>query len=249
MNVNNAITLDKLNEDITSLSRNLYLESPDLWIDFSDKMSDNIFDEMVLFFAIKYNYPSIVKHTISNNLIDLDSPSKNKTFHSIKEHLLNIADINISNYIQGVNEDIQILDNDSDLESNSKDNSYSPEFICPNCKSNVMDTGYIVSEEITYKFSKKLNKAISTSSKPLDSVSCTNCGSVLKETSPHTLQNICTIQNCTSCGLDLTTTGIIDKVKMIYDKDSNKFINSHTSHHCSNCDKEVNKLQAEYFNL
>ena len=65
----------RVSEDIESLSKDLYLESPDLWIEFLDKVNDNIFDELVLFFATKYNYISIVVYAINNDLIDLNLKS------------------------------------------------------------------------------------------------------------------------------------------------------------------------------
>ena len=256
MKTSDIVNLDKLNEDIESIKKILYLDSPDLWIDFSDKIECNNFDEMVLFFAIKYNYSSIIKHAVENNLIDLDSPSRNKTFSSIRDHLISIANKNnnteICNYLMGINEDIEIeysSDECPNSEIKEENNSYIPESICPNCNSNIFNTGYTVSEEITYKFSKESNKAIPISNKILDSVSCSNCGTTLKGASPSSLESLCTVQNCVSCNLDLTTTGIVDKVRMIYDKESNGFINSNTSYHCSNCDKELSTYQIEYFNL
>ena len=65
-------------KDLDTLSKNLYLESPDLWIEFLDRVNSGIFDELVLFFATKYNYISIVKYAIDNNLIDINSKSRNK---------------------------------------------------------------------------------------------------------------------------------------------------------------------------
>lgn len=256
MSINNTISSEKLNEDIDNLSKNLYLESPDLWIDFSDKMGDKIFDEMVLFFATKYKYLSIVKHAVDNNLIDLDSPSKNKSFNSIRNHLISIVKQNnstdIYNYLTSQNEEYEETSNIlKNYESNTeiKENSYNPTFICPHCNTNIFDTGYISLEETTYKYSKNLNKIIETSNKILDSVTCNNCKKNINNTNPKLLENLCTVQNCSKCGLDLTSTGIIDKAKMIYNKDLNKFVNSYTSYHCSSCDKELNKYQIEHFNL
>lgn len=72
-----------IKKDLDTLSKNLYLESPDLWIEFLDKVNSGIFDELVLFFATKYNYISIVKYAIDNNLIDINSKSRNKEFATI----------------------------------------------------------------------------------------------------------------------------------------------------------------------
>ncbi|MGL5693863.1 MAG: hypothetical protein ACRCXA_07290 [Peptostreptococcaceae bacterium] len=251
MNNNASITKDQLNESIELLSRNLYLESPDLWIDFSDKMNDNNFDEMVVFFAIKYNHPRIVKYVLENNLLNLDAPSRNKTFNSIKEHLLSIANKNkntdIVNCILGIQNNPQ----DEVIKSNldSQENTYIPEYICPNCKCNIFSSGFITTEEITCEFSKELNRIISTPKKTLDFVKCNNCNHVIKDTTLDKLNNLCTIQNCDSCGLNLTSIGITDKAKRIYNKESNKFVSSNLSYHCSSCDKELNKFQIDYFNL
>ena len=78
-------------KDLDTLSKNLYLESPDLWIEFLDKVNSGIFDELVLFFATKYNYISIVKYAIDNNLIDINSKSRNKEFATIYDHLAYVA--------------------------------------------------------------------------------------------------------------------------------------------------------------
>ena len=78
-------------KDLDTLSKNLYLESPDLWIEFLDKVNSGIFDELVLFFATKYNYISIVKYAIDNNLIDINSKSRNKEFATIYDHLVYVA--------------------------------------------------------------------------------------------------------------------------------------------------------------
>ena len=152
----------------------------------------------------------------------------------------------------GITEDIEVncsSDECNNTEVKEDTNSYIPESICPNCNSNIFNTGYIVSEEITYKFSKEASKSIPISNKTLDLVSCSNCHATLKGVSPSSLESLCTVQNCVSCNLDLTVTGIVDKVKMTYDKESKGFINSNTSYHCSNCDKELNTYQIEYFNL
>ncbi|MCH1968175.1 hypothetical protein [Romboutsia hominis] len=131
-----------LEDSIEKLSKNLYLESPDLWIEFSGKVNDNIFDEMVLFFAIKYNYKSIVEHAISNNLIDLNAPSRNNDYPNIKEHLIFIAKQNkaldILNYLENpsscndINEDTveKKIDNSiSNLNANKKINIFLSIFV------------------------------------------------------------------------------------------------------------------------
>ena len=78
-------------KDLDTLSKNLYLESPDLWIEFLDKVNSGIFDELVLFFATKYNYISIVKYALDNNLIDINSKSRIIEFATIYDHLVYVA--------------------------------------------------------------------------------------------------------------------------------------------------------------
>ena len=56
-----------IEKDLENLSKNLYLESPDLWIEFLDKVNSGIFDELVLFFATKYNYISIINISVRSN--------------------------------------------------------------------------------------------------------------------------------------------------------------------------------------
>jgi len=80
-----------IEKDLDNLSKNLYLESPDLWIEFLDKVNAGIFDELVLFFATKYNYISVVQYAIENNLIDINSKSRNKEFPTIYDHLVYVA--------------------------------------------------------------------------------------------------------------------------------------------------------------
>lgn len=250
MNTNDKVSTNELQESIELLSKNLYLESPDLWIDFSDKMSDNNFDEMVLFFAIKYNHPTIVKYALENKLINLEAPSRNKAFKSIKEHLLSISnknnDLNISNYILG-------LSNESNKNKKSKDkinqNTYIPTYICSTCKSNIFLSGFITTDKITHLYSNDLNKVITTHTQTLDNVVCKKCNSPLHSITPEKLNSLSTIQNCSSCGLNLTTIGITDKNKLVYDSALNKFISSNTSYHCSNCDNKLNEAQLSYFNL
>ena len=49
MNSNNKLSLEMIQDDLEGLSKKLYLESPDLWMDFLDKTGNNKFDEMVLY--------------------------------------------------------------------------------------------------------------------------------------------------------------------------------------------------------
>ncbi|MCI6738154.1 MAG: hypothetical protein MR593_08555, partial [Intestinibacter sp.] len=66
---------------------------------------------------------------------------------------------------------------------------------------------------------------------------------------PAFLENICTVQNCKKCGKDLTSTGIVTKVKTEYDNDSNSFITAKKSYHCAECDNELTDYQINYFKL
>ncbi len=252
---------NNLEDSIEKLSKNLYLESPDLWIEFSGKMSDNIFDEMVLFFAIKYNYKSIVKHAISNNLIDLTAPSKNNAYPNIKEHLIFIAKQNkaldILNYLENpsscddINEDIvvkEINDSISNLNDN-KENKYFPKYLCSYCKHNIFESGYRVSESVEYKYSLEEDKPIEISRELSNLIVCCNCNKDLKDVSIEGLNELCSIQNCTNCGSNLTVVGITDKSKMSFDSDLGKFSNISKSYHCSKCDREINEKQREFFNI
>ena len=44
MNSNNKLSLEMIQDDLEGLSKKLYLESPDLWMDFLDKTGNNKFD-------------------------------------------------------------------------------------------------------------------------------------------------------------------------------------------------------------
>ena len=253
-----------LDEEIDNLSKKLYLESPDLWIEFSDKMNDKKFDEMVLFFATKYNYFNMIKYAVENKLINLDSPSKNVAYPSIRDHLILVAKQNnnndIYNYLNNTesfyvpSESVSLKIDSSNLELNTnkniinKDsNIYIPKFICPNCSINIFNLGYKVTKEIEYKYSPQESKIINTSDKVLDSIICCNCNNVVPDATPSILENLCTIQRCSKCGLDLTSVGIIDKSKMYYDKDLNKFTSQSVSYHCANCDNCISQNQKNYF--
>ena len=253
MQVKENLSLD---EAIDKLSKSVYLESPDIWIDLTDKINDHVFDEMVLFFATKYDVLPVLKYAVENKFIDLNLPSKNTTYKNIGEHLMSVAiqsnNIDIHNYLK------KLLDQDNDeilieevqIENQENNNaSYRPEFICPSCNVNIFEFGYKASEDIVYKFSLEKNKLVETSRNLLDKTVCCNCNNIIKDISINQLQSICTVQNCSKCSADLTSVGIIDKSKMVYDKESNKFNSTSTSFHCGNCNNEVNKTQIEYFGL
>ena len=79
-----TLSFNDIRNDLDNISKKLYLESPEIWIDFSDKVSEEVLDEMVLFYAAKFNYVSILKYAIDNDIVDLSIPSKNKSYSSIK---------------------------------------------------------------------------------------------------------------------------------------------------------------------
>lgn len=248
-------------EDIENLSKKLYLESPDLWIEFSDKMNENRFDEMVLFFAAKYGFLSIIKHSIGNNLINLEQPSKNKSFATVKDHILSVSKQNnethIYNYIKNPNDSSIVYDKiNSDYKaketSTNCDNikkKYIPKYICKNCNQNIFECGYSLSEQITYKYSEKENKLVESSKKLKDFIICAGCNFILEDISIESLNNLCSIQNCHVCGHNLTLCGIINKTTLVFNSSVNSFDTSSKSYQCTNCDSPITKEQVNFFNI
>lgn len=240
----------KVKEDLESLSKDVYLESPDLWIDFLDKINDEIIDEMVLFFATKYGYLSIVQYAIDNNILDIESKSKNNSFKDIYEHLLHTAkqsnSYKIYDFLVNLNNNYdQVLTSDEHISINTD----LPTFICENCKSNIFECGYIVLENKVYKFSKEQRKPLEVSSTLLDSVKCCNCNSIVSKATPKTLEALCNITKCSKCNHDLRDVGIKDNEKLVYDKDSNTFISKGNHYTCHECNTPLNKDQKIHFNL
>lgn len=244
-----------IKKDLDTLSKNLYLESPDLWIEFLEKVNDGIFDELVLFFATKYNYISIVKYAVDNNLLDLNIKSKNKDFATIYDHLLYVARQNnykdFCDYFNNLkHQNKEIYQNNSEININTKnENTYIPSLICKKCKSNIFEVGYIVCENKIFNFSTKENKPIQIAKEDLDSVICYNCNSLIEDTTPKHLEDLCTITTCINCKNDLRNTGIFDKRNLIYNKDSNKFDLGETYYVCGKCEKILNNQQKNYFKL
>lgn len=240
----------KVKEDLELLSKKVYLEVPDLWIDFLDKINDEIIDEMVLFFAVKYNYISIVTYAINNDIVDIKSKSKNSSFNDIYEHLLHTAkqsnSSDVYNFLVNIdNCPEQVLTSDEDNSTSTE----MPILFCNNCKSNIFECGYIVSENKVYKFSNQHNKPVEVSNELLDSIKCCNCNSIVIDTTPEKLELLCAITNCSSCKRDLREIGIKDSEKLVYNKESNTFI-SHGSHYtCNECNAPLNKEQKLHFNL
>lgn len=251
--INNTSNLS-LDEAISKLSKSVYLESPDTWIILNDKVNDMIFDEMVLFFAIKYNIIEVLKYAIENNLINLNLASKDKAYENIGQRLIFTAlqsnHTNIHNYLKNIlgqdnNENTNTLIDSK----NEKSTSYAPEFLCPKCNTNIFNSGYMIYENITYKFDSNTNKLSEVSRNLLDSIICSNCNTKIENASINQLENLCSIQNCNKCFADLTSVGIIDKSKMIFNKEFNKFNSTSASFHCFNCDNLINQSQKDYFGL
>lgn len=240
----------KVKEDLESLSKNVYLESPDLWIDFLDKVNDEVVDEMVLFFAIKYGYLSIVQYAINNNVIDIKSKSKNNSFKDIYEHLLHTAkqssNSEIYNFLINLDSTTeQVLTYDEPVTANDE----LPSFICSHCNSNIFECGYIVCENKVYKFSKDHKKPIETSTELLESVKCCKCNSIVTDATPKKLEVLCNITNCSNCNRDLREVGIKDNEKLVYDKDSNTFTSKGKHYACHACNTLLNEDQKVHFNL
>ena len=246
-----------IKKDLDTLSKNLYLESPDLWIEFLDKVNSGIFDELVLFFATKYNYVSIVKYAIDNNLIDINSKSRNKEFATIYDHLVYVARQNnykdLSDYFSNLkNPNKEISKNNKNDKTNIKTKNKDiniPSVICKKCKSNIFEVGYIVSENKVFKYSPQKNKPVEIKKEELNSVVCLNCNSLIEDTTPKDLEALCNITTCIKCKNDLRTSGIVDKTNLIYNKELNKFDLGNTYYACCKCDNPISEQQKEFFNL
>lgn len=308
--------------DLKDLEKKIYLDSPEVFVDFADRIAENNLDEMVLFFATKYDYLSIVKFILNNDIVNLDNPSKNKQFATVKEHILaaatqfnakdiydyivnydnkveqeNTEDDDIETFLKTVGEKLSDLcgqvdlgggyykepntakttqpkkedvadakpntdkpetvestpnapkNTDSKVEQPQQSNMYEPKFICPNCSCNIFETGYSISEKVNYKYSKDEKKLVVTSKEQENAVTCSKCGYTIEQLNPAFLENICTVQNCKKCGKDLTSAGIVTKMKTEYDSESNSFITSKKSFHCAECDSELTDYQVNYFKL
>ena len=308
--------------DLKDLEKKIYLDSPEVFVDFADRIAENNLDEMVLFFATKYDYLSIVKFILNNDIVNLDNPSKNKQFATVKEHILaaatqfnakdiydyivnydtkleeeNTEDDDIETFLKTVGEKLSDLcgqvdlgggyykepnkaktsqskkedvadtkhntdkpetvestpstdkNTDSKVEQLQQSNMYEPKFICPNCSCNIFETGYSISEKVNYKYSKDEKKLVVTSKEQENAVTCSKCGYTIEQLNPAFLENICTVQNCKKCGKDLTSAGIVTKMKTEYDSESNSFITSKKSFHCAECDSELTDYQVNYFKL
>lgn len=250
---------DKISFDdaIEKLSKNVYLEDPDIWIKLTEKLNDNIFDEMVLFFAVKYNLLPIIKYVIENKLIDLNLKSQNKEYENIGIHLISIAlksnNTSIHNYlteILGLNNNLNTKKfNKDNIQNNNIDDIYIPEYICPYCNLNIFACGYKVKEDVVYKFCSNENMLIEDNRQSEKDITCCNCNNIINNITSENLKDLSKLQNCTKCLNNLTTIGIIDKSNMVFDNKSNTFIKNNTTFHCGNCDKKISEKQKKYFNL
>lgn len=261
MKINEKILnfIDILN-DLEKIGKKLYLESPEVWIDFSDKVGDQNLDEMVLFYAAKFNYVSILKYVIDNSVIDLSTPSKNKNYSSIKDHLLAVSkdykSYDVYNYLSGNHHPTSSTEETSTKEpvetkeDNKKStNDYLPIFLCPHCNANILKSGYKVYEEINFAFSQDKGNSEELNRKRDDRVFCNNCNNNINNVTIELLENICSIHNCKKCGKDLTQIGIDEKIMMKFNNKDGKFIGNEKTYNCPSCNEKLNEHQVKYFNL
>lgn len=240
-----------IDNDLEALSKKLYLESPDLWIEFLDKVGEKIIDEMVLFFAIKYNFSSIVKFSIDNNKLNLDNPSKNAAYSSIRSHLIATAKqyncVECLDLLSGVNKNASLIA--TTKHDSAKENTNIPTFTCQNCKSNIFKFGYKVIGSTVHKFSSSDNKLIEIDDPEPSKILCNSCNIVVDNITLDKVENMCKIQCCSFCGMDLTKVGILDMSKLEFSSKNNKFISKSTHYSCGNCRNDINENQKIHFNL
>lgn len=253
-----TLSFNDIRNDLDNISKKLYLESPEIWIDFSDKVGEEVLDEMVLFYAAKFNYVSILKYAIDNDIVDLSIPSKNKSYSSIKEHLLAVSrDYKNDDVYTYLNGEYKAFKNNEEKNTNETINakkeenhkSYFPVFLCPHCNSNILKSGYKVYEEINFAFSQSKSKSEELSRKKDSRVFCNSCNKIINNTTTELLENICSIHNCKKCGKDLTQIGITEKLNMKFNENDSKFIGKHKTYNCPSCDEKLNESQIKYFNL
>lgn len=251
------LSFKDISNDLDNIAKKLYLESPDIWIEFSGNVGEKKIDEMVLFYATKFNFVSVLKYAVDNNIIDLNTPSKNKNYSSIKEHILAVSkdykSDDVYNYLTGGCESTQnnIEENDikSEVEAETVHNDYFPVFLCPQCNSNIFKSGYKIYEEINFAFSPDKRKSQELNRKRDNRVFCNNCNNNIDNITIDLLENICSIHNCKSCGKDLTQIGITEKMKLKFNEKDSKFIGKEKTYNCPSCDEELNESQIKYFNL
>ena len=238
------LNVNVIEEDIENLKKDIYLDSPDIWLNLSSKTYNDLFDEMFLFFSIKYKYLEIVKFIIDNNLVNLESPSKNKSFKSIKDHMLNIAKRNdVPEIYDYINTPSQASD------SSVPSYNYLPRLICPSCEKNIFECGYKTVSNTMFKFDSKENKLVQFDCDVLDIVLCCNCDYEFKDLTPNSLKALSSLDCCANCNTNLRSTGIWDKSIKVYNSETNTFIASSQKHFCNKCNHELSVDQINYFNL
>ena len=251
--------MKKLDTDIESLSKKLYLDNPDLWLDFLEKSSDKNFDEMSLFFATKHNFVSIIKYAVEINGFDLNAPSKNKVFSSVKKHLIDVAltenSYDVLSYLSD-EDDIKdiIKDKNGDNSiSKKKTNHYTnysgATYNCPHCNSNIFEFGYKVLISSTCTYSVADRKIVRSNPMELDTIICASCDKEIKNITPKKLESILNIENCVTCGSHIPTVGVLKEVYTSFNKDSKTFEDGHSTYCCKSCRKPLEKSQLEHFNL
>lgn len=235
--------MKQLDNDIENLSKLLYLDNPDLWMDFMSKSTDKNFDEMSLFFATKNDMVSILRYAVEENNFDLSLPSKNKSFASIRDNLLDVA---ISDNAKHALDYLSTGNIDTTLDNNSV---IDIEYNCPNCKSNIFESGYNVLITSTCTYSNQEKKIVRSTPKELETVICSNCNFELKDVTPAKLENLTNIESCYNCGSNLTSSGIVKEVNFSYNKKENKFTDGEMSYCCKSCRNTLEMNQLEHFNL
>lgn len=241
--LNDKNFMKQLDTDIEKLSKILYLSNPDLWVDFLDKSNDKNFDEMSLFFATKNDLVSILRFSVEENKFNLDLPSKNKNFSSIKDSLLDVALKENAHHISSY-----LSDKSSPIDTDEA-KSLDIEYICPNCSTNIFKSGYntLISSTCTYSNSEK--KIIKSKPKNLDSVICTKCNFEIKETSPLKLERLINIEKCVNCACDIAKVGILKEVDISFNDKSKTFIEGAISYCCKSCKNPLENSQLNHFNL
>ncbi len=237
-----------IQKDLDSLNKFLYLENPDLWMEFKSKeYNENNTDELLLFIASKFNYIDVVKFVISNNLIDLYSQSENKEFNTIYNHLLYVSkhhnNTEIYNYLISISKYAQ-----SDENIDTTD-TYIPTRNCPHCNANLFEVGCVAKKEKVYKYSSNTGNLDEFENNSHENLYCNSCNNELKGLTLEKLNSSWDINLCNECSSDIRVTGISCENSMTFDKALNKFIPSQNNFTCSNCNALISEDQKQYFKL
>lgn len=245
----NVIDEKILETDIESLSKALYLENPDLWLDFLEKSSDKDFDEMSLFFAAKYNYVSIIRFAVEINHFDLNAKSKNPSFNCIKNHLIDAAksenSVDVLNYLNDEKENININKDAKSLNNDDLLVSYN----CPHCNANIYKSGYKVLISSNCSYSNETKKIVRSNPTELDYVICNNCNNKIETITPSQLETLITVENCSTCKAHLPTIGILKEVNSVFNNSTKRFEDTNSTFCCKACRKPLENIQLKHFNL